>query len=141
VKQERIQFLKFVFVSGCSAVFTVFVRFLFSFVAPFEIAVVLAHVVGMTTAFTLNRLFVFASGRGILAQYARFVTVNMMSLVITTVVSTTCYRVVFPALHFDHYTALLSHFIGLSATALPSYLGHRFFSFRSRAPENSAEQL
>jgi putative flippase GtrA len=93
-----------------------------------------AHVFGLTLAFTLNRLFVFTAYEGrLLPAYARFFGVNLISLAVATSVSSLLFRFVFPLIQLGHDADYLAHFLGLAATALPSYLGHRFFSFANAA--------
>lgn len=125
----------FVAVGGTSAVATIAVRALLMQVVPFEAAVALSHVFGLTMAFTLNRLFVFTSYEGrVLPAYLRFFVVNLLSLAIATATSSLLYRVVFTAVDLgpvDPYSDYLAHFIGLGFAAAPSYFGHSRFSFRN----------
>jgi len=128
-RPELVRFAKFVATNGGAAVLTLLARFLFNFVFIFEVSVALAHFVGMTTAFTLNKFFVFETESGIAGQYGRYALVNLLSLAVTTGVSALLYRVVLPAAGIGFYPALLAHFIGLGTMAVPSYLAHKHFSF------------
>jgi hypothetical protein len=56
--EERLRFSMFVVASGLSVPVNLAARVLFSLAVPFEIAVVLSHICGMVTAFTLSKLFV-----------------------------------------------------------------------------------
>ena len=128
--------LSFLMVGGTSAVATIAVRALLTLVAPFEVAVALAHVFGLTMAFTLNRLFVFTTYEGrLLPAYLRFFLVNLLSLAIATITSSILFRLVFQAIDVGPYSAYIAHFIGLGAAAAPSYFGHSYFSFRHRATD------
>ena len=81
----------------------------------FEAAIVLAYIVGMTTAYTLNRAFVFTrSGRSIRDEYLRFAIVNFAGVAQVWVVSVLLARLVFPSL------GLLWH----AETLLPCDWGH-----------------
>ncbi len=126
---EFARFSKFVLANGSTAGLTLLARAFFNFLFPFELSVVLAHLVGMTAAFALNKFFVFETGDGVVGQYSRYALVNLMSLALTTSVSALCYRLALPALGIGFYPALLSHLLGLGSTAVPSYLAHKHFSF------------
>lgn len=129
-REDLYQFAKFVAVSALSAAATLYARHLLNVVLVFEAAVMGSHVIGTIIAFTLNRLLVFGGGASPLLQYGRFLVVNAMSFVITTIVSALFYRVVLPAIGFAFHTELTAHLIGLGSSAVPAYLGHRYFSFR-----------
>jgi putative flippase GtrA len=105
-------------------------------IIPFEAAVAAAHVAGMTLAFSLNRLFVFTEYAGRLwPAYLRFFSVNLVSLALATGVSSLLFRFIFPLTPLGHDADYLAHFFGLAATAVPSYFGHRAFSFANRKAE------
>jgi putative flippase GtrA len=129
-REDVYQFAQFVMLSGASAVVTLVARYLLNALVVFEAAVMLSQVLGTIVAFTLNRAFVFGPGDHPMLQYARFVVVNCMSLLITTAVSALFYRVVLPALGVGFHPELCAHVIGLASSAVPSYLGHKYFSFR-----------
>jgi putative flippase GtrA len=133
VKHEVTQFTLFVLVGLCSAVVTIAVRALLSSVLLFEFAVAISHLVGLTIAFTLGRIFVFTHFTGShVSAYGRFFLINLVSLTIATIVSALFYRSVLPMLRWSIYPAYTAHIIGLGASTFPSYFGHRFYSFRVR---------
>lgn len=124
------QFARFVAVGASSAILSLIVRFAVNIAAPFEIAVVTAHVAGMVYAFSINRAFVFPKiERSARQEFARFALVNVMSLGVATIISSLCYRWLLPWLQVKSYSALIAHFIGLAACAIPSFIGHKYFSF------------
>jgi putative flippase GtrA len=126
------QFLFFLLVGSTSAVLTILIRALLNTLIAFEAAVAISQVFGMTFAFILNRFFVFRGYKGgLLVAYSRFMFVNIWSLIIVTVVSSGLYRFIFVLVPVGSYADYLAHFLGLAATAIPSYFGHRLFSFRS----------
>lgn len=126
------RFARFGLVGGCSAVMTLTLRIALTWLIPFEAAVAVAHVAGLTVAFNLNRLFVFTEFRGSLWRaYGRFFAVNLLSLAIATAVSSLLYRLVLPSPDPSGWWALVAHFIGLGAAAVPSYFSHATFSFRT----------
>ena len=90
----------------------------------------LAYIVGMTTAFILMRTFVFgASQRFVGVEAFRFVIVNLVALVLVWIISVSLHRWLFPEIGFTWQADTVAHVIGLSATVLTSYVGHRYFTF------------
>ncbi len=124
------QFSLFLVTGGFSLVVNMASRYLLNFYVSFELAVALAYLVGMAVAFTLARCFVFqASERSILSEFYRFSVVNAFALVLVWCVSVGLARVFFPSIGFDWHPETVAHFIGLSTTAVTSYVGHRFYTF------------
>ena len=100
----------------------------------FELAVVLAYVAGMITAYVLARVFVFgATGRGVASELKRFVIVNLFSLSLVWFISVTLARRIFPAIGFAWHAEDVAHFIGVAAPAVASYFGHRAYTFARTA--------
>ena len=129
-----LQFIAFVAVSAIAASTTLVSRYFLSSVVLYEIAVVLSQLVGMFVAFTLVRQLVFApSAKPRRAQFLRFAIVNLGSLVIATGVSSIAYRAFLPALDVTFYPDVIAQIIGLGACSIPSFLGHKLFSFRAQS--------
>lgn len=125
------QFLAFVAAAAVSLPATIATRILLSRFVPFELAVIVAHIAGMITAYAGMRTFVFeASGRPPTLEFVRFGLVNMVSLTQTWLVSVVFLRGVFPALGVNTYPELFSHLIGLGSTAITSFVLHSRFSFK-----------
>ncbi|HWH81832.1 MAG TPA: GtrA family protein [Burkholderiaceae bacterium] len=125
------QFVRFVLAAGASVPFNLGARVLLSKWLPYELAVLLSHLVGMLTAYILTRLFVFdASGRSAGSELGRFAIVNIVSVAVTWCVSVGLVRRVFPALGFDYHAEFIAHLIGLGVASVTSYIGHKRFSFR-----------
>jgi len=130
------QFFKFVAAGGLAAAVNVASRIGFSRMAPYGVAIVLAYLVGMTTAFVLTRLFVFEpSGRRKRDEYVRFGLVNLVSLAQVWLVSELLYRWLFPMAHFAWRPETVAHAIGVASPIFTSYLGHKHFSFAAHAPD------
>lgn len=127
------EFGRFLVTGGIAAGANVLSRWLLNLVMPFEAAVVVAYLVGMTTAYILARLFVFeASGRTARDEFFRFALVNVVALAQVWLVSVGLARYLFPALGFTWYADDVAHLIGVVIPAVTSYLGHRHFSFAAR---------
>lgn len=131
------EFGRFLVTGGIAAGANVLSRWLFNVVMPFEWAVVVAYLVGMTTAYVLSKLFVFSrSGRSVGDEFLRFALVNVVALVQVWLVSVGLARYLFPAIGFTWHAEDVAHLIGVVIPAVTSYLGHRHFSFAaSRTPE------
>ena len=128
------QFLRFLATGGFAAGVNLFSRYLLNNVVSFEIAVVLAYLIGMVTAYVLARLFVFkSSGRSVAEELMRFAIVNFLSLNLVWLISVGLARLVFPQIHFTWHANEVAHFFGVAAPALASYVGHRSYTFASNS--------
>ncbi len=125
------QFLLFVVAAGASVPVNIAARVLLSQWMRYEFAVLVSHGVGMLTAYTLTRLFVFeASGRSVPGELGRFAVVNVVSAGLTWCVSVGLVYHVFPAIGYGWRPELVAHVIGLACASVASFLGHSRFSFR-----------
>jgi putative flippase GtrA len=130
---RRFQFIRFLVAAGLSVPVNLASRVLFSHWMPYELAIVLAHVCGMLTAYALTRLFVFEpSGRPGHVEVARFTVVNLVSVTITWLVAVGLVRYVFPTVGFDRQPELVGHVAGLVVSSISSFYGHRHYSFGRR---------
>lgn len=127
------QLATFVLAGGIAAGVNWLSRIGFSLFAPLEAAVILAYLVGMTTAYALNRLFVFEkSGRSIREEYARFAIVNVVALAQVFIVTVGLARFFFPAVGFDWHPDAVAHAFGVASPIVTSFAGHRYFTFAAR---------
>lgn len=126
-----IEFLKFLVVSGFAAVVNFVSRIIIDIFTSYGIAIVLAYLVGMVTAFALNKLFVFQKGKKHSAkQFMIFTLVNIAAILQTLVISILLRDYFFPYIGFNFHTDEVAHIIGLGVPAFTSYLGHKYFSFK-----------
>jgi protoporphyrinogen oxidase/putative flippase GtrA len=129
-QRSRLQFMRFLAAGGLAAGINVGCRVLLSYVLSYGIAVVLAYVCGMVTAFFLNRSFVFSpASLHVRKQFARFALVNLFALSQVWLVSVGLAEWVFPRIHFTYYPLTVAHVAGVLAPVFASYLGHKHFSF------------
>jgi putative flippase GtrA len=106
-------------------------RFAFSWLLPYEAAVVAAYGVGMLVAFLLMRHFVFDAGEGPWRrQAAWFSLVNLLAVLQTVAVSSLLARWALPALGVAQHREALAHALGVAVPVLSSWVGHRHASFR-----------
>lgn len=130
---ERRRFITFVVTGGMSAVFNLGTRALCSTVMPYELAIAVGYLVGMTVAFLLARRFVFEAASGSThGQYGRFAIVNVVSFLITLGVSVGLARGLFPRIGMHWHAEDVAHFIGVASPTVLSYYAHKHFSFGTR---------
>ena len=123
-------FVRFALSGGLAAVANIGSRVLLSEVTNFSAAIVIAYLLGMTTAYILMKLFVFdESGRSVGQEYLRFGLVNAVALVQVWAVSILLARYVFPALNYSFHAETAAHVIGVLSPIATSYFMHKYFTF------------
>jgi putative flippase GtrA len=130
------QFIRFLIVSGIAAAANIGSRILLGLWMGYVPSIVLAYIVGMTTAFILNRALVFTgAGNPVHHQVFWFVVVNAAAIVQTLLASVILARLIFPLAGFTWHAKTIAHIIGVGIPAITSYLGHKRLTFRdSQAP-------
>jgi putative flippase GtrA len=129
-KAEAQRFVRFVLSGGFSAVVNAVARWLLSAITVYELAVAIAYVIGMTTAFVLARWLVFEPSRlSVTHQFGRFALVNVVSFIQVWLVSVGLARFIFPLLDVTWHAETIAHIIGLSSLVLTSYYAHQRYSF------------
>ena len=130
-RRESARFLRFLIAGGIAACVNVASGVALGSVMRYEIAITLAYLLGMTTAFVLSRLFVFdAKEDGIRGQYLRFAAVNAVAFVQVWLVSVLLAHVVLPWLGWIWHAETVAHAIGVISPIVTSYFGHKLFSFK-----------
>lgn len=125
------QFFTFLITGGTAAAVNFFSRILFNLWFGFSVAVILAYIAGMLTAFSLAKLFVFKSGEQSLHRSALFfILVNLVAIAQTYVISILLAYYVLPALGVYHFVNEIAHGVGVIVPVFTSYIGHRRWSFR-----------
>lgn len=126
----RLEVIRFVLVGGIAALVNVLMRIALNVTMSYEHAVTGAYIFGMTTAFVLNKIVVFApSGRAVSGEYLRFGLVNAVAFVQVYFVSIVLARSIFPWLGFTWHPETIAHGIGVIMPVFTSYFGHKYFSF------------
>jgi putative flippase GtrA len=132
------QFFSFVITGGIAALVNLGTRIVFNLAMPFELAVIMAYLCGMTTAYVLARQFVFErSGRALHQEYTRFAVVNLIAIVQVWIVSVGLAEIVFPRIGFVWHSYTLAHLVGVIVPVFTSYIGHKHFSFAPSIEEVS----
>jgi putative flippase GtrA len=124
------RFARFLAAGGFAAVVNISARALLSPYVSFRWAVILSYLIGMVTAWTLARLFVFdRTLRQWHHELLRFALVNLAGAAQVWVVSVGLAEWLFPRIGYDFYPDLTAHVIGVCVPAVSSYFGHRYFTF------------
>ena len=124
--------MTFVAVGGAAALVNFLSRILYNIKLSYEIAILMAYVTGMLTAYVMSRYLVFGpSNSNKSVELYRFAIVNLVAVVQVWGISVGLARYVFPWVGFDYYPFEVAHFIGLGIPVFTSYLGHKYYSFRS----------
>jgi len=124
------EFFRFAFVGGIAAGINWLSRIGISLYLSLEIAVVISYLIGMATAYVLNKHFVFDdSGRKVSDEVLRFTLVNIVAMAQVWLVTVGLVRFIFPALDWSWHPAEIAHAIGVASPIITSYFGHRYFTF------------
>jgi putative flippase GtrA len=125
------RFLKFLVAGGIAALVNFGSRILLGNWMAYVPSIIVAYLLGMGTAFVLNRLFVFAKpGNRLHHQVWWFTVVNLAGVLQTIAVSVALAKYLFPLLGGVRHGETLAHAIGVAVPTVTSYIGHKYLSFR-----------
>jgi putative flippase GtrA len=100
---------------------------------PYTWSIVVAYLIGMLTAFVLNRMFVFeAASTGLRHQAIWFTLINIAAVLQTLACSLVLARWMFPAMGMRFHPETLAHAIGVAVPVFTSYFGHKALTFKER---------
>jgi putative flippase GtrA len=133
-----VQFVRFLVAGGIAAACNIGSRWLLSRLLSFEVAIVLAYLVGMIVAFGIMRNLVFqpSSRLSKATELGRFTLVNMLGLAQTIAVSLAVARWLAPRLGFYHHAEEIGHVLGVGVPIFTSFVCHRKFSFAKANPSS-----
>jgi putative flippase GtrA len=125
------QFVIFLVTGGLAAAVNFSSRIVYNQWVNFSVAVVLAYLTGMVTAFVLARYFVFTESNQSMQRSALwFVVVNIVAVIQTWVISMLLAFYVLPRMGLTQFIAEIAHAVGVVVPVFTSYLGHKRFSFK-----------
>ena len=135
------EFVSFVVAGAIAAGVNWGSNILLRLVLPLEVSVLVSYLIGMTTAYTLSRLFVFAqSGRQVHDEYIRFAIVNVVAAAQVWLVTIGLAHWFLPLIGWTWYPELVAHAVGVASPIVTSYLGHKYFTFSKKDAPVSAER-
>lgn len=127
------QFVIFILTGGVAAAVNFGSRILYNQWVSFSIAIILAYLTGMITAFILARAFVFKeSSQSVHKSILYFSLVNGIAILQTWGVSLLLANYLLPAAGVSLYSHEISHACGVAVPVFTSYIGHKRLSFRER---------
>jgi putative flippase GtrA len=125
------QFFLYILVGSFSGVISFCFRVLVNRWVSFSIAIILAYLVGMITAFILAKLFIFKKSQQPLHRtIIIYSVINLLGLLQTLFITLGLAYYILPAMGINSHAREIAHFIGLVSPVYISYLGHKKFSFR-----------
>jgi putative flippase GtrA len=125
------QFFIFAVVGGIAAIANFCSRILIGHWLSYSASIWVAYVIGMITAFILNRIFVFSvTSNRLHQQIFWFTAVNLVAVLQTWIISLLLARHAFPWMGFDWHPETVAHAFGVAAPIISSYFGHKYLSFR-----------
>lgn len=125
------QFVGFLITGGLAAAVNFSSRIVYNLWVDFSVAIVLAYLTGMVTAFVLARLFVFNQSTQPLSRSALlFVAVNGVAVVQTWAISMLLAVYLLPEIGVEQFVPEIAHAVGVAVPVFTSYLGHKYWSFR-----------
>lgn len=129
------RFLRFLIAGGLAALVNFGSRIAFSQFMAYVPAIVCAYLLGMITAFLLNRAFVFseAAQADPRRQFVWFALVNVAAVLQTIVISLLFARLLLPAAGITDQAETIAHAAGVLFPVFTSYLGHKHLTFRQPA--------
>lgn len=123
------QFLLFLFVGTTAASLNWIVRLALSIWMSFPVAVLLAYVIGMATAFELNRRFVFpVSPRPVFKQAKVFILVNLAFLPVVWGISILL-KDLLGEIGIMKFSEGIAHGLALTIPVLINFLIYKFIAF------------
>ncbi len=135
------EFVSFVAAGGVAAGVNWGSNILLRLIMPLEMSVLVAYLIGMTTAYTLSRLFVFAeSGRRVHDEYARFAIVNLVAVAQVWLVTIVLAHWLLPLIGWSWHVELVAHAVGVASPIVTSFLGHKYFTFSKKDARASVER-
>jgi putative flippase GtrA len=126
------QFFAFLLTGGFAAAVNFGSRIVYNHWVSFPMAVALAYLTGMLTAYVLARRFVFMDSKQTVGSSAtRFALVNVVAIAQTWLISMALAYYLLPWWGVRAHVAEISHAVGVIVPVFTSYLGHKRWSFKA----------
>ena len=103
----------------------------YNYFVDFKIAVLLAFITGITTAFILAKIFIFReSSQSVHRSAFYFFLINIVAAGQTWFISLGLAYYALPYFGVQHFVPEIAHAIGLAVPIFTSYIGHKKLSFK-----------
>jgi len=127
------EFVRFLVAGGVAALVNMAARWVLDLWLGYSLSIVLAYIVGMVTAYLLNRWLVFQpSGRTVRWEVFWFTVVNLLGVAQVWGISIGLGDYALPAVGIERWAHDIAHPIGVMVPAFTSFVGHKYLSFRTR---------
>jgi putative flippase GtrA len=136
-----IQFIRYLVVGGIAASMNVASRVLYNVWTGYSMAIVLAHLTGMTVTFLLARKYVFREGQrdSAVTSIVPFFIVQGVALLESWAISVFLAEHALPRLGVRHFGHEIAHATGVATAVLTNYFGNKHWAFRlTSATDGSA---
>jgi putative flippase GtrA len=129
-------FARFLVAGGLAALANFASRLLLQPFTGFNLAVVLAYLVGFTTAFLLNRAFVFPrSGKPMRVEIAWFFLFNAIAFPVVVVSAILLRDYVFGRFLPHAFAETVAHGVSILIPVVFNFAAHRLVTFGNRKPD------
>lgn len=116
---------------GTAALANFLSRILLGFYLDYVPSIVVAYLIGMTTAYLICRAWVFeAQTNTAIQQIGYFILVNVFAVLQTIVISLIFANYIFSGIADVQLREAMAHFIGICVPVFTSFIGHKYLSFR-----------
>ena len=130
-REENSQFILFIITGGTSAVINILSRIILSEFFSFEFAILISYGIGMITAFSLAKRFVFLnSKKSTKKSFPAFALVNLISVIQTFFLSIFIKNWLIIFLDNLSFVELIAHTCGLGILVFTSFYGHKYITFK-----------
>ena len=124
------QFLIFLLTGGIAAVSNILSRLGLSKILQFELAILIAYLIGMIVAYILAKKFVFFnSKKSIKSSLAGFALINLLAIMQTWLVSIGIKAILIQFIETIFFIELIAHTTGVLVPVFTSFFGHKYISF------------
>ena len=127
------QFLIFVLTGGIAALSNILSRLGVSKILQFELAIIIAYLIGMFIAYILAKKFVFFnSKKSIKSSLVGFTLINLLAIMQTWLVSIGIKAFLINFVESIFITELVAHTSGVIVPVFTSFFGHKYISFNDQ---------
>ena len=134
IESKRKEFSLFILAGSIAALTNIICRILLTIFLNFEISVFISYLIGMVTAFLLQRKYVFKSTKkSYKKSLAAFSLVNLFALVQVWIVSLLIKFWLVNFIASVPLVELIAHCLGVGIPTFTSYFGHKYISFGEKS--------